>query len=269
MLKLDQNQQLIIRCSDQYYSYDAYHITAEFFPEKVRAGLIRQETDPEMDTLVRITAAPRELFRFSVPETRTDRKQIKYEMGCSLCDALSELTGKKLPWGILTGVRPTKIARTWLEEGMDQKACIKRFQEELKTSPQRAELAVKVAEKEIELIDKIEAAGTDGLCIYVHIPFCPSRCLYCSFASVPADRFGDRIDAYLDALQKEMTAIALTNAQGQVSFTTSSNWTQERGKHSFGMDCGSGQTGYDQFREAGHFKESRGHPYLDQPADYA
>ena len=119
MLKLDQNQQLIIRCSDQYYSYDAYHITAEFFPEKVRAGLIRQETDPEMDTLVRITAAPRELFRFSVPETRTDRKQIKYEMGCSLCDALSELTGKKLPWGILTGVRPTKIARTWLEEGMD------------------------------------------------------------------------------------------------------------------------------------------------------
>ena len=208
MLKLDQNQQLIIRCSDQYYSYDAYHITAEFFPEKVRAGLIRQETDPEMDTLVRITAAPRELFRFSVPETRTDRKQIKYEMGCSLCDALSELTGKKLPWGILTGVRPTKIARTWLEEGMDQKACIKRFQEELKTSPQRAELAVKVAEKEIELIDKIEAAGTDGLCIYVHIPFCPSRCLYCSFASVPADRFGDRIDAYLDALQKEMTAIA-------------------------------------------------------------
>ncbi len=208
MLKLDHNQQLIIRCKDPYYSYDAYHLTGEFFPEKVRAGSIRQETDPEMDALVRITAPPQELFRFSAPNMQTDRKQIKYEMGCSLFMTMSELTGKKLPWGILTGVRPTKIARTWLEEGMDRNACIKRFQEELKTSRERAELAVSVAEKERELIDKIEASGADGLCIYVHIPFCPSRCLYCSFASVPADRFGDRIDAYLDALEKEMTAIA-------------------------------------------------------------
>ena len=209
MLNFDQNQQLIIRCRDQYYSYDAYHITAAFFIDAVREGLISQETVPEQNALVSIeTGEGEEIFRFHDDEAQSDPKQTKYEMGCALYEALSKLTARKLPWGILTGVRPTKIARTWLEEGMDQKACVARFQEELQTSQERAELAVSVAEKERELIGKIEASGTDGLCIYVHIPFCPSRCLYCSFASVPADRFGDRVDAYLDALEKEMTAIA-------------------------------------------------------------
>ena len=208
MISQNEVQRIKICCKDQYYSYDAYHITAAFFPDAVRAGLIGQETDPGIDALVLITLEDREIFRYPIQDMPKECRQIKYEMGCALYEALSELTGRRLPWGILTGVRPTKIARTWLEKGMEPKACTKRFQEELKTSYERAELAVSVAARERELIKRIEASGNDSLCVYVHIPFCPSRCQYCSFASVPADRFADRIDDYLTCLEREMYAIA-------------------------------------------------------------
>ena len=207
MSKITESQPVTIRCRDPYFSYDAYHITAEFLPQAVRAGQIRQESDAQMDALVTISAGDQEIFRFDAG-TNHDRKQVKYEMGCALYETFTDLTGQSLPWGILTGVRPTKIARRWLDQGMDEAACIRRFEDELKVSPARAQLAVSVAGRESALIRKIQRTGDRPLSLYIHIPFCPSRCHYCSFASVPADRFGKRIDGYLDALECEIAAVA-------------------------------------------------------------
>lgn len=222
MAKDLREKELIICCRDAYDSYDAYHITAAFFPEMVRLGKIRQKTDPGIDAWVIISfqdasGVADEIFRFHqvAAEQQTQsaqiRKQLKYEMGCSLYETLSALTGKRLPWGILTGVRPTKIARRWLEEGMDETSCRDRFEYELKVSAARAALAVEVAKRERELIGTLEHGchvAEKPMSVYVHIPFCPSRCLYCSFASVPVDKYSSRIDQYLDALEREMASVA-------------------------------------------------------------
>ncbi len=205
---------LTITCKDPFYTYDAYHITGAFCGELVRAGKVRQITDRDLDVLVRITAGSEdggteEVFSFADDGTIADRKEVKYRMGLALYDALSHRSGRDLPWGILTGVRPTKIVRRWLEEGMDPKACEARFGQECRVRPDRARLAVATALKEIELFRKAQPSGEEaGICIYVHIPFCPSRCTYCSFASVPADKYAGKIDGYLDALEREMLAAA-------------------------------------------------------------
>ena len=208
------NSAIVISCRDPYYAYDAYHITTAFFVQKVRRNLIRQESNPHPGALVSVSLVTgeerQEIFRFSADDRDHDsadevRRQVKYEMGCALYEALAQFTGRRLPWGILTGVRPTKIARRWLDEGMEPASCAKRFEQELKAGPDRAELAVQVAGRERELISRME--DRDALSVYIHIPFCPSRCLYCSFASVEAGRFGSRIDPYLDALEREMLSV--------------------------------------------------------------
>ena len=203
-------ESLTITCKDPFYTYDAYHITGAFYGELVRAGRVRQITDENLDALVRITAAGgEEVFSFADDGTVADRKELKYRMGLALYDALVRCSKRELPWGILTGVRPTKIVRRWLEEGMQPQACINRFGKECRVSKDRAQLAVTTALKEIELFGKAQPSGDkEGICIYVHIPFCPSRCTYCSFASVPADKYAGKIDSYLDALEKEMRAAA-------------------------------------------------------------
>ena len=230
------NRIIRIICRDPYYAYDAYHITAAFFPEAVRQGLIRQEEDPSLNGLVSIRiggekdltdaeeAAEKSVYEFGEELTgnedgcagddhvRTaDRKELKARMGRDLYRALAGYTGRELPWGILTGIRPTKIIRRWLDAGYSKKECLDRFGEDYLVSSDRACLAFDIACLEREKLRQVEqysdaAHGGRGYCVYIHIPFCPSRCSYCSFASLPAERFAYRIDPYLDALEREMRA---------------------------------------------------------------
>ncbi|MBR0409708.1 MAG: coproporphyrinogen dehydrogenase HemZ [Eubacterium sp.] len=114
----------------------------------------------------------------------------------------SDFTGRKLPWGMLTGIRPTKIVMKWLEEGMEPRGIIERFSETYLADRQKAALCCRVALKEKEILESHPFEREYSL--YIGIPFCPTTCLYCSFASFPLSRFGDRMDPYLDALEKEL-----------------------------------------------------------------
>ena len=220
---------LVIQCREPYYSYDAYHLTAAFFPEYVREGRILQETgpgegemsreadsqtEPAVQVTVRCNTDRDVLFTFT-PALNEDRKDSKSRMGRELYRALSEASGRELPWGILTGIRPVKIVRKWLEEGLTADECVSRFMERTLASNDRSELAVRIAQTELEILKAARESASrqgssdqDGICVYVHIPFCPSRCSYCSFASVPADKYAKHIDRYLDCLEKEMRAAA-------------------------------------------------------------
>ncbi len=117
---------------------------------------------------------------------------------------LEELTGIHLPWGVLTGIRPSKIIRELKLGGKttdEAQKYLKRFYE---TDADKASLATEVAlneEKHIENMDK------KGLSLYIGIPFCPTRCLYCSFTSQSIDFSNKLTVPYVEALKKEIKAI--------------------------------------------------------------
>ena len=114
--------------------------------------------------------------------------------------ALCSYTGRQMPWGVLTGVRPTKLIFERIERGeaghlafMEEKYCVSR---------EKAALATRIAAVEYQLLEGIDYKH--GYSLYVGIPFCPSICNYCSFGSHPIDRFSDCVEPYIEALIKEI-----------------------------------------------------------------
>ena len=118
----------------------------------------------------------------------------------------SEFCGRQLPWGTLTGIRPSKIVMQWLQEGMEEDQIIERFTETYLADRQKAALCCRVASKEKTILERHHYEQEYSL--YIGIPFCPTTCLYCSFTSFPVTRFGDRMDAYLEALGKELAYVS-------------------------------------------------------------
>ncbi len=119
---------------------------------------------------------------------------------------LCERTGKTLPWGYLTGVRPSKIAYAMLEDGIDDSAISKRFTKEYLAKESKAALAIRVAKTEKSILEDMDYK--QGYSLYIGIPFCPTTCLYCSFTSYSLEAYGSKVDVYLDALIKEMAYVA-------------------------------------------------------------
>lgn len=132
-------------------------------------------------------------------KTRQYRNQLKRD----LYDCLSHITGRQLPWGTLTGVRPTKIAYEKMEQNASEEDIRQYMKEQYLCSEEKIDLSLKVAKREITLLNEIDYRN--GYSIYIGIPFCPSTCLYCSFTSYSLEKSGAFIPLYLEALYKEIT----------------------------------------------------------------
>ncbi len=128
------------------------------------------------------------------------QREIKRVIGLSIAKAVNSLLNISLPWGILTGVRPAKLVSEAWAEGQTTDEIRKTFKEKYLVSDEKLDLMIKVAEEEKKIVEG--GIGKTGL--YIGIPFCPTRCLYCSFTSYPLKQYSGRVDDYIDALIKEM-----------------------------------------------------------------
>lgn len=111
----------------------------------------------------------------------------------------TELFGRSLPWGAQTGIRPALLASKRFEE-MSLKETICSLEDDFSISHEKAELAAEVALNEAALLKKYPRRG---ISLYIGIPFCPTRCLYCSFVSLPLSKQKKNVEPYVDALIKE------------------------------------------------------------------
>ena len=130
----------------------------------------------------------------------------KRVFGRFLYNALREETGISLPWGNLTGIRPTKIAMTMLDEGKSEQDVAFYLMNEHFVSDEKAALGIEIAKREREILKTLHYE--EGYSLYIGIPFCPTTCLYCSFTSYPISAWKNRVGDYLTALEKEMDAVA-------------------------------------------------------------
>ena len=129
------------------------------------------------------------------PALKTAVKHLLYSM-------LADREGRTLPWGELIGIRPTKIAMQSLLEGKSPEEAAASMMRDHLVSPEKALLSSQIAQREREILADIHYEN--GYSLYVGIPFCPTTCLYCSFPSFNLALWKDRVDEYLDALEKEM-----------------------------------------------------------------
>lgn len=106
-------------------------------------------------------------------------------------------------WGCLTGIRPGKLMSDLLESGLSDRAARTAFCRDYDVAVERAELCLQTAHASMELEKKLLPRD---VCLYVGIPFCPTRCAYCSFVSQSVQRSMKLIPEYLDALYREIAA---------------------------------------------------------------
>ena len=121
----------------------------------------------------------------------------------TLYDLLKEMTGIQPPWGSLTGVRPTHLMLEALEEGLTPEAAIERLAADFDVAPDRAALLAEIAAEQ----RKLPKPGDEWMDVYIGIPFCTTRCAYCSFSSGEIGD-GSLIDPYMASLTREMRACA-------------------------------------------------------------
>lgn len=145
------------------------------------------------------------ILDFSSPlrETKFDTKN---DLKRNIYINLLKLGNKELPWGTLTGIRPTKIVMEMLENDMSLEDIKKHLKEVYLVSDKRIKLCTDTAKNEFNILKKIDYKN--GYSLYIGIPFCPTRCLYCSFTSYSIAQWKKDTDTYVEALCKELLAVS-------------------------------------------------------------
>ena len=138
-------------------------------------------------------------------DERARKKTIKETIKRSMFKILEQKFKSKVPWGILTGIRPVKIVHALLDEGKDEEYIKEKLKEDYYIKDDKIELALNIAKRERQFIYPIDE---NKVSLYVGIPFCPTRCYYCSFPANPVDKFGGKKPLYVEKLLQEARGVA-------------------------------------------------------------
>ncbi len=210
---------IYVNLNKQQFEYDIHSLVKAFYPAEDVKVVVGETEDVNFRLLFLSDGIQFEQMETGRVWSRTakteienqaDKDELKNQVKLLIYKALSEVTEKQLPWGTLTGIRPTKIATAMLEQGRTEDEIRAFMREKYLVSPEKQELSIEIAHREEKLLSSLH--GVKGYSVYIGIPFCPTTCLYCSFTSYPIAAWRDRVGEYLDALDKEIDFVAENNA---------------------------------------------------------
>ena len=201
--------------------HDLKHAAEEMLLQLLPAALLRQNTDDGVedfchsalheqagmmvvDTQTRLSGVMRTSQRQAdvTGQDEMARKRTASELvKLGIYDTVAPSLQTPPDWGALTGVRPAKLVRSLLDRGLTRGQVAERFRSRYFVSPARTALAVRCAAYAQQALEQIE---DNTVSLYLGIPFCPSRCAYCSFVSSSIEKSADLIAPYVDALCEEV-----------------------------------------------------------------
>lgn len=138
---------------------------------------------------------------YKISNESSDINNCEHEICRLIYLCLQKLTGITPPWGLMTGIRPVKKMSALIENGMSKGQAFKALKNKYMVSDRRLELAYMTAVNQIPLLKQIDS---DTVSLYVSIPFCPSRCSYCSFVSHSIESARKLIPDYIRFLCREI-----------------------------------------------------------------
>lgn len=192
------------------FHFELENLTRLFFPNE-KITVIRDFSEPQPPYIYtevsdKITISVN-IGSFNKSETAVKKltdddnelvsAQLLYKL---LCD----FTGLTQPWGILTGVRPVKLLRRLAEESSEEQA-VKKFEKDFFVSNEKISLSRETEHNERKIL---ELSKPESFSLYVGIPFCPSRCSYCSFVMASIERAEKLIEPYTKLLCEEIKRTA-------------------------------------------------------------
>ncbi len=189
------------------FDLELYHLTKMFLPTEIAEVDLQQQQDGSQVT----TSINIKLGKQNFNQTQTSqlnqginpKKASKRIAKQSLYQALSKICNKQLDWGILTGVRPTQLARELIEnENVDITVVKEHLIKHFFVSVTKADLVYKTLRNQKTII-----RNNNLINLYINIPVCPSRCSYCSFISSDLATCKHLLPTYLLALKKEIQAV--------------------------------------------------------------
>ena len=136
-----------------------------------------------------------------IPLTKADVRLTRRILQQSYYLAAVQLLPETPPWGALSGVRPTKLATKVLLEGGREQDADRMLRDVYFVTPERRRLCLDASRHTLEAARLL---APDDLSLYIGIPFCPTRCAYCSFVSESVERFGEFLPPFLDCLIREI-----------------------------------------------------------------
>ena len=212
---------IIVKLNKPEFEYDIHSLVKAFFPEEnVSVTAEEKHYDEPASWMFRMdyredgiavewrkNGEEEPAGQAFIAADFTERKEAKNQLKQGLYQILSGMTGKELPWGTLTGIRPTKIPMKLLEEGQSKETIRSYMKDTYFASDEKIELSIEIAERELDILKQIDYEN--GYSLYIGIPFCPTTCLYCSFTSFPLVTWRAKVDAYLDAVERELDYVAV------------------------------------------------------------
>lgn len=195
--------------------YEAEHVARMFFPDAVLAGADFVLEDSGLDVIAAVDHSVAQLvylrrdgelyWKADTVDRDMPPKQREYSLCRMLYTLACEHTGIRPPWGMMTGVRPVRIIHDMRDAGATEEQIRQRFLEEYDCTPKRYEMALSIADLQRPVLE--ESAPMD-CSVYAGIPFCPTRCSYCSFVSRTVGDKSTRalVEPYVDCLCRELTA---------------------------------------------------------------
>ena len=192
-------------------------LEAEFFFEESNEriqikGYLRTEDGKEFEA-TREKEIPAHL------EGKDRLRQVKNTLSYVYLTILQDYTGMIQKWGILTGIRPTKLYHKKRQEGMSELEIHRMFKEEYLLSDEKIQLMKQIVDRQLQVIPDLDTLSNE-VSIYVGIPFCPTKCAYCTFPAYAINGRQGSVTSFLGGLHYEMKEVGRWLKEKGIKITT-------------------------------------------------
>lgn len=199
---------ICFKTTEEKYSADYMELVREFEPHVTEGAdgeeliLTLEEDSEQLRVIIKCGYLPEKYYtitqKIDISRNKLSKiAQIKRVSKVALYDVLKKISGVSLPYGSLTGIRPTKLFHDMKERGLDAERI---FREDLRVSEEKTSLVSEIVENQSSVYLKEEGVAD----VFVNIPICPTRCVYCSFISAENSKVKRFVPRYCELLREEL-----------------------------------------------------------------
>ncbi|SOC16726.1 oxygen-independent coproporphyrinogen-3 oxidase [Ureibacillus xyleni] len=154
----------------------------------------------------------------------TEKEQairMKRALSHVMLDVLEQYTGMIQTWGILTGVRPTKLYHKYRKQGYSEEEIYAVLKKDYRISDSKISLMREIVERQLITIPDLDEIGKE-ISVYIGVPFCPTKCAYCTFPAyaIQSNRKSGRVDSFIDGLHIEIRAMGKWLKENNINITS-------------------------------------------------
>ncbi|MBM7702697.1 coproporphyrinogen III oxidase [Metabacillus iocasae] len=212
-------------------------ITNLFFEESLVSRTKIEDADVEIDVMLTVTnkvyakailvekSTNRKMeaeFEKNLEAHETEKehfKKVKQVVSYVYLSVLQELTDVVQTWGILTGIRPTKLLHKKLQEGQSKELAHKQLKEDYLLSEEKIDLMQQIVDRQLAIVPDLYDLSNE-VSIYIGIPFCPTKCAYCTFPAYAINGRQGSVDSFLGGLHYEIREIGRWLKENNIKITT-------------------------------------------------